>query len=431
MATDLQLHPKFAPLFDPKWSFIVLRGGRNSMKSWAAAQAALLRGTQEVHRILCCRELQNSLAESMHHLLSQQIDRLGLGGFYKVQRDCIYAPNRSEFLYLGLRNDPQKVKSTEGITLGIVEEAQSVSQESIETLLPTVMRNKGAQVWFIYNPRYEDDPIHLFCQDPPPGTCIIDVSYEDAMEMGCFEERQRELMEHDKRVNPLMYEHIWLGKIVPNLTMALFKWEALNSGRVQPGRQPDLTRVLIGVDPAVTANKKSDETGIVVAGSSRGVPRHHYVLGDLSGRYHPDAWAKVVMDAYDTFHADAVVGEVNQGGDLVRANLENYCRASGRVMPRFLTVRASRGKVLRAEPVAALYEQGLVHHVGGFADLERQMLHFDPSDIQKKSPDRVDALVHVLTELSGGKAPMSISKGAAQAFTGGLKSALAGLHMRR
>ena len=155
-----------------------------------------------------------------------------------------------------------------------------------------------------------------------------------------------------------------------------------------------MTRVVVAIDPAVTSGDEADETGIVVAGKDKN--GHGYVLADISGRYPPTEWARLAITAYATHRADRIVAEVNNGGDMVGATLRM-------VDPNVaFAVRASRGKVVRAEPVAALYQQGRVHHIGTFPQLEDQMTNFT-SDIDRAaagySPDRVDALVWAFSEL--------------------------------
>lgn len=411
-----QFHPKFAPLFEDKWRFIILRGGRASMKSWAAAQHLLIRGARRKMRFLCCRELMNSIAESTKKLLEDQVEALGLAQFYHAQRDGIDGANGTEVFFMGLRNDPQKVKSTEGVDIAVVEEAQSISQESLDTLIPTI-RKDGSQIWFIYNQRFDTDPIHKMAENPPPDTCVIDVNYRDAMDMGYFPQVLVSQMEHMRMTNPLMYEHVWEGKIVPNLSAALWTLDDINNARVSPGSQPEFGRLVIAVDPAVTANKHSDETGIVAVGCTKGTPRHYYLLMDGSGRYSPEGWARKVMDMYESLGASSVVCERNQGGDMVLETLRNYCRGQGLAIPKLNDVWASKGKAVRAEPVAALYTQGLVHHVGAFPVLERELLQFDPLKTDQPSPNRLDAACWAIHELSAGRAPMRIANGALEALS--------------
>jgi len=158
---------------------------------------------------------------------------------------------------------------------------------------------------------------------------------------------------------------------------------------------PVLQRIVVAIDPAVTSGEDADETGIVVVGIDH--QGHGYVLADASGKYQPIEWAKIAIAAYRAHHAERIVAEVNNGGDMV----ENTLRMVDPNVP-FTAVRASRGKVTRAEPVSALYEQGRMHHVGTFPQLEDQMTNFT-SDFDRQaagySPDRVDALVWAATDL--------------------------------
>jgi phage terminase large subunit-like protein len=158
---------------------------------------------------------------------------------------------------------------------------------------------------------------------------------------------------------------------------------------------PNLVRIVVAIDPAATSGEDADETGIVVVGKDN--QGHGYVLADASGKYQPIEWAKIAISAYRTHKADRIVAEVNNGGEMV----ENTLRMVDPNIP-FTAVRASRGKVTRAEPVSALYEQGRMHHVGTFAQLEDQMTNFT-TDFDRAaagySPDRVDSLVWGCTEL--------------------------------
>jgi predicted phage terminase large subunit-like protein len=154
---------------------------------------------------------------------------------------------------------------------------------------------------------------------------------------------------------------------------------------------PELERVVVAVDPAATSGEDADETGIVVA--AKGADGHGYVLADRTCRLSPDGWARRAVDAYHQHKADRLVAETNNGGEMVELTVRTVDRAVA-----YTAVHASRGKRTRAEPVAALYEQGKVHHVGGFSDLEDQMCNYTP-DGYDGSPDRVDALVYALTDL--------------------------------
>lgn len=157
-----------------------------------------------------------------------------------------------------------------------------------------------------------------------------------------------------------------------------------------PDPLPDLRRIVVAIDPAATSGEGSADTGIIVAG--RDQHGRAYVLADVTVHASPDGWAQAALRAYDTFGADRVVAETNHGGEMV----EDVIRTRRPGVP-FREVRASRGKAIRAEPIAALYEQGRVFHAGAFPQLVDQLTTWTPED--PTSPDRLDALVWALTEL--------------------------------
>ena len=179
------------------------------------------------------------------------------------------------------------------------------------------------------------------------------------------------------------------GEVLTDTPGALWTWERIDAARVSIALQ--LRRVVVAIDPAVSAGEASDETGIVVCGI--GFDGRGYVLEDASGKYSPDGWARRAVHLAAEHKADRIVAEVNNGGQLVEHTLRTVDRAVA-----YKAVHASRGKATRAEPVAALYEQGRVSHLGRLDALESQMTGWDPST-STKSPDRVDALVWALTEL--------------------------------
>ncbi len=195
------------------------------------------------------------------------------------------------------------------------------------------------------------------------------------------------------------YEGTRLGRqeidaeVLEDIPGALWTQSVIDATRIKliDVRWDLIERIVVAIDPAVTSHEDSDETGIIVAGKTRS--GHVIVLDDLSCRESPLGWAKIAIQAYRTRRADRIVAEVNNGGDMVGGTILGVDPSVA-----FRAVRASRGKAVRAEPVAALYEQGRVHHVGFFKDLETQMCAYVPG-ITEKSPDRMDALVWAVTEL--------------------------------
>jgi phage terminase large subunit-like protein len=188
------------------------------------------------------------------------------------------------------------------------------------------------------------------------------------------------------------------GEILGDIPGALWSRENIDLTRVKVAPD-DLERVFVAVDPATSSNEGSDEHGIVVVGLARdedGYARG-YVLEDASLKGTPEDWAKVAVKMYRKWSADKIIAEKNQGGEMV----SSVIKAQDRTVPVKL-VHASRGKVVRAEPISTLYEQGRVHHVGRFDKLEDQMCEFSIDNVRNSStgsPDRVDALVWGMTEL--------------------------------
>lgn len=184
------------------------------------------------------------------------------------------------------------------------------------------------------------------------------------------------------------------AEILEDVPGALWSRRTIEESRLE--KAPPMKRIVVGVDPAATGGENSNENGIIICGVD--AQNKGYVLDDWSERGSPDKWARKVVGAFRRYEADRVIVEVNQGGDMVASVL----RSVDASLP-IEEVRASRGKYVRAEPVAALYEQGRVHHVGAFTELEDQMATFTPERAADRSdgysPDRVDALVWALSAL--------------------------------
>ena len=199
----------------------------------------------------------------------------------------------------------------------------------------------------------------------------------------------------DKIINK--YQGTRLGRqelnaeILDDNPNALWNREQIENLRVT--EYPRLARIVIGVDPQGTNEEDSAETGIVAAG--RSFDGQYYILEDATIKASPHGWGSAAVTSYNKFKADRIIGEANNGGDMVGHTIKTV---DDRVA--FKRVHASRGKLTRAEPVSALYEQGKVHHVGSFPQLEDQMCEWEPG---MTSPDRMDALVWAITELMEGK----------------------------
>jgi hypothetical protein len=379
----------------------IIYGGRGAAKSWSVARALLLLGKAKPLRILCAREFQNSLAESVHRLLAEQIEELHLSGFYSVQKAVITGGNGTTFVFAGLRHNISKIKSFEGADVVWIEEAQTVSKHSFDVLIPTI-RKPGSEIWLTFNPDLEeDDAWRRFVVWPMPGSIVQSMNWRDNP---WFSDELRAEKDHLQLRDLDAYDNIWEGHCRSHVNGALWTKAIFDANRErrsesEPEREAllaRLQRVVIAVDPSGCAgenDKRSDEVGIVAAGIGHdGIGR---VLEDATGRYSPDGWARKTLELFDRWQADKIVAETNFGGAMVESTLRTARRS---VPVKLLT--ASRGKVQRAEPVAALYEQGKVRHVGHFAELERQQCLFSTAGyVGARSPDHADAAIWALSEL--------------------------------
>ncbi len=174
----IQFPEKLRPLF-AAWRYKILYGGRGGAKSWGIARALLLLGAQKPLRVICAREIQKSISDSVHKLLKDQIENLGLGAFYDVQQNIIRGQNGTEFTFHGLKHNVANIKSVEGCDVCWVEEAQTVSKNSWATLIPTI-RKAGSEIWVSFNPELDtDETYRRFIVSPPTDSVIIKVNWSD------------------------------------------------------------------------------------------------------------------------------------------------------------------------------------------------------------------------------------------------------------
>ena len=171
----------------------------------------LLEGLQKKHRILCCREIQNSIKQSVKKLLDDRIDALGLRWFYRSTDTSIIGANGTEIFFAGLRHNVETIKSMEGITICWIEEAQTISRDSLEVLKPTI-RIEGSVIIMTLNPRFIDDPVYEdFLKQERPDARVLEMNWQHNP---WFTDVLRAEMEHMRRTNFPLYEHIWQGKIL-------------------------------------------------------------------------------------------------------------------------------------------------------------------------------------------------------------------------
>lgn len=216
---NYEIPEKLLFFLNEKKRYKVAYGGRGSTKSWTAAGCLLLIAMQSKVRILCTRQLQTSIKDSVHKLLSDTIVRLHLEPYFEITRDTIRCYNGSEFIFKGLQSQTIEIKSIEGIDYCWVEEAQSVSEDSWSILIPTI-RKEGSEIWVTFNPdRQEDATYQRFVVNPPPDSIVQLINYNDNP---WFTDVLRKEMEYDKSVDYGKYEHVWLGKTVINTEAQIY-----------------------------------------------------------------------------------------------------------------------------------------------------------------------------------------------------------------
>lgn len=209
---NVELIPELHPFLE-KHRYKVAYGGRGSGKSWGIAILLVLMAYQKPTRVLCCREIQKSITDSVLQLLADQIERLGLQDAFEVQKNQILGTNGSRFIFEGLRSNVTKIKSLEGIDIVWCEEAESISKTSWQTLIPTI-RKPGSEIWVSFNPYDElDETYQRFVVAPPPETYSVCINYH---QNPWLPEELRKEAEYMKSQDEGLYKHIWLGECLSN-----------------------------------------------------------------------------------------------------------------------------------------------------------------------------------------------------------------------
>ncbi|MGI9489083.1 MAG: phage terminase large subunit [Geminicoccaceae bacterium] len=384
----------FKPLLDPA-RYKGAHGGRGSGKSHFFAgrvvdDSLCIQGL----RTVCVREVQRSLKESVKLLIEDKIRELddyhSLRGMFNVLHDRIQTPGDGLVIFQGMADHTaDSVKSLEGFDRAYAEESQTLTTRSLEMLRPTI-RKPNSEIWASWNPRSANDPVDSLLRgpNPPPNAVVVEANYRDNP---FFPEVLEEERLYDEQHNRDRYAHIWDGAYEPMAIGAI--WNRIELNQYRRADVTDLRRIVVAVDPAVSAEEGSNDHGIIVCAT--GDDDRGYVLEDGTLKGNPQKWATRVVALYDNHEADAVVIEINQGGDMVKHTL----RSVRPTLP-IKEVRATKGKHVRAEPISALYSLGRISHIGAFPELEDQMCLMTAAGYEGEgSPDRVDALVWGFTEL--------------------------------
>lgn len=212
--------PKVQVVMAKPSRYKVLEGGRGGTKSYSFADALVCKTSELPLRILCTRETQNSIRDSVHKLLSDRIAALELDSFFQIKRESIISSCGSEFIFKGLLRNINEIKSTEGIDICWIEEAEKVSANSLDVLIPTI-RKPNSEIWISFNPEDEDSPVYQrFIVSPPPDCRHAHITFRDNK---FFPEVLRREMEYDKRVDHDKYLHVWEGQLKKYSDALIFK----------------------------------------------------------------------------------------------------------------------------------------------------------------------------------------------------------------
>jgi PBSX family phage terminase large subunit len=393
----MQILSNYKDLFriEPLTRYHLITGGRGSGKSFSISLFLLNLTYESGHVILFTRWTMVSAFISIIPEFIEKIELLNKEEDFEItQNQIVNKLTGSKILFKGIRTSQgtatANLKSISGVTTWVLDEAEEQHDENTFDRIDLSIRSKDKpnRVILVMNPSYKSHWIYKRWIAKPKQDCTyIHTTY--------LHNRQNlsksflDAAERTKSENLHRYNHLFLGEWLDDAEGMLWNREIINRSRIQTA--PELVRKIVAIDPAITANIGSDETGIVVLGKDeRG---RIYVLEDLSGKYSPNEWSSLASSAVIRHGADCIVAEKNQGGEMVEAVIRQNDNKT-----RVKLVTATKGKYVRAEPAYSLYEQSKVFHVGNFPILESQMITFDPD--KGKSPDRVDALVWGITELS-------------------------------
>lgn len=398
-------------------TFILLSGGSRSGKTFINVRDIIVRALKAPNsRHLIARKRFNHVKQSIYYDTLQKVLKIC---FPNLVKDVDYVENKSDWFIkfsngseiwlAGLDNGErlEKILGNEYCTI-YINEVSEIGWESVE-----MVKSRLAQKVMFMNKNGEEEELSLkmyFDCNPPSKrhwTYIVFVLGKNPI---------------DKQPLPDAADYVWLrmnpddnkqniaktyltvlesmsaksrkrfkdGDWTDDDEKALWKTELLDATRMSKADLPELKKLVVAIDPAGTSNASSDDTGIIVVGQD--YSGHGWVLEDATGKMKPNEWAKKAIALYERWSADCIVGEVNFGGEMV----ENTIRSVDKGVP-FKQVRATRGKALRADPIVALYEQGLIHHVGVLAALEDEMVTWTPES--DWSPNRIDAMVWGFTFL--------------------------------
>jgi len=378
---------------------VLLYGGSRSGKTAIFIYSILVRACKFKSRHVILRKSFNHVKTSIWHDTLPKVAELAKVPYHENKSDWFYEFRNGSQIWIGGLDDRERTEKILGSEYSTIyfNEASQLTYESVNLARTRLAEKSGLvnKAYYDCNPPTKSHWLYkLFMKGIDPIT-KEQINTEDyiSMLMNPVDNIQNLTNDYISTLEGLpkrQRQRFLDGLFLEDIEGALWTDKMIDDFReYDPPR--DVVRKVIAVDPAVSYGEDSDETGIIIAFKSTN--GHYWIMDDLSGKYAPGFWGSMVVSQYTKGFLNDVVAEVNQGGELVVQNIRQINPAVS-----VHRVHASQGKLTRAEPIAALYEQGLVHHVGTFPELEEQMVSYTGKGM--KSPDRMDALVWALTDLS-------------------------------
>lgn len=414
----MNINKKYKPLWSDKYRYVVVSGGRGSGKSFAIQTFLRDLSYEAGHKIASTRYTMTSAEKSIIPELmgKMELDQSPYGGgtmtqdFEIVGKTITNIRSQSEILFMGLKTSSglqtASLKSIEGLTTFHMDECEELINDGTETEASTLdriddsirmvgMDLRTILVWnpsnedsFVYQRFFKERGVDITFNGIVDDVLYIYTTFEDNLEN--LHPSFIKKAEQTKIANPPRYDHIYRGLPIKENALALWKMTTMISPYRVDEYPTEMKRLVVAVDPSGTGT--GDEAGIIICGED--YHGHFYVIKDVSAQLSPKDWARTSIGLWKEYRADKLIAEKNCGWDMVDATMtaidENVVITS---------VIAKRGKILRAQPIAALYESGRVHHVGQFPELELEMTTYT-GDPKQKSPNRLDALVYCLMDLA-------------------------------
>jgi predicted phage terminase large subunit-like protein len=380
----------------PQSKFLILACGRRWGKTKGAANAAM-EWMLESDKILWGDTISSNIDRYVDRYFKPELNKSKINYNWSAQKKYLELTDSGGYIDFRSADRPENWEGF-GYDKIILNEAGIILKNDYlytNAVLPMLMDEPNSKLFAIGTPKGKlgkENKIHRYFamyQKAISGDPTYEMHQFSSYDNPYLRNEDVQALEDEMRtMNPQMVQQEIYGQFVDGAAGEL--WDEVIIERQRIRVAPEMRRITVNIDPAISNTAKSDETGITVTGKDAN--GNGYVLHDESGKYSPEQWASIAIRLAKDWKADCIVAEKNQGGDMVEAVLK-----SANCQTRIKLVTATKGKFVRAEPIYSFYEQGKIFHVGHHPKLESQMCSFD-SEL-KNSPDRVDSMVWGFTEL--------------------------------